>query len=707
MALKFNIKDYVSKDNLFKYNAMLQKVMRDKLDQYESRIEGKVNSKFDTLSSEKQSFAEVVDSRDGEEVLSKRLNRDKKELNTKIDNLLETVSYYYSSENNYINIQNSKEGALDNIRLEGNTLVNLASRSNVDINVKTGVSLSFTMNDNMTTIGNLTLINSTTNNVIYGIYDLATAKWRRNAKVSAGSSIYVQLNSDEYIGNIVGQFVDGWEDSEKSKAEFIKTKFIIEGDYTQNPPPYFEGVKSVGELEELEIASVNASKNLINIADIKNAKGEDSRCIVTKTGFKTNYSLTPVPFPYYEINNIGQSYLNCNIVQKGDNITIRGYTTLSDISTLTNYTFNKNIGSLGDISPIEIPNGTKYIVFHRANSNTGEVEISNISVTKGQTPNIVTEIDKKKLLYKDSDDTWKPAILKKVSEDCKDYIEENNNGKSFYYKKCNERILKGSESGTSIYSEKTNTITFQISCNDIFLSKEQTVFSDKFSYLYSGFNAPNDVESISNSPKYSNIYITIAKTKLETQDVTGFKKWLRANPVTVIYSLAQEKVYDCINLDLQSFDVETNIFTNSSIPHKLDITQKEGLKAKVETLEQEVNFVYDNVKPIFDIKAFINSIKFEYSLNTNGYLKFPDVFGGLMIQWGSVTFTDAVLDKTVVLPVTYKYRCIAEYVSLHGRDGNFDARTNFEVYNTYQGRLIVKNNVEGKENEVSWFTIGY
>ena len=59
--------------------------------------------------------------------------------------------------------------------------------------------------------------------------------------------------------------------------------------------------------------------------------------------------------------------------------------------------------------------------------------------------------------------------------------------------------------------------------------------SDRFAYgsIYS-----SDYEGIQGSSANSNVIIRILKSKLTTQDVAGFKTWLAANPVTVIYQLA-------------------------------------------------------------------------------------------------------------------------------------------------------------------------
>ena len=56
-------------------------------------------------------------------------------------------------------------------------------------------------------------------------------------------------------------------------------------------------------------------------------------------------------------------------------------------------------------------------------------------------------------------------------------------------------------------------------------------------------------------------YLSISKSK--AQDLDSFKAWLQANPTTVVYQLAKEKVYECTNIDLITYANETNFIVES------------------------------------------------------------------------------------------------------------------------------------------------
>ena len=52
------------------------------------------------------------------------------------------------------------------------------------------------------------------------------------------------------------------------------------------------------------------------------------------------------------------------------------------------------------------------------------------------------------------------------------------------------------------------------------------------------YTGSDDKEGVKLDSAGNNIFITISKSKLTTQDVAGFKTWLQANPVTIRYQLA-------------------------------------------------------------------------------------------------------------------------------------------------------------------------
>lgn len=160
----------------------------------------------------------------------------------------------------------------------------------------------------------------------------------------------------------------------------------------------------------------------------------------------------------------------------------------------------------------------------------------------------------KKVLYKDTDGTWKKPILRQW-----DSIEKHSDGKYYYHKRSDIKTLTGGVSENwERYSTNSeiSTIAFRIPitghsdtwtnnnvvCN-LFKSISNTIFTQ-------------DIEGI--ALDNNGIIIKILRNKLNTQDIQGFKTWLSTNNVYVVHKLKNEIVYECTPIDLISYDTQTN-----------------------------------------------------------------------------------------------------------------------------------------------------
>ena len=152
--------------------------------------------------------------------------------------------------------------------------------------------------------------------------------------------------------------------------------------------------------------------------------------------------------------------------------------------------------------------------------------------------------------------------------------------------------------------EHTNTILFDKTLGN---SKPNYIMCDKFIYNTSIWGVDTEGCRISNN---GSIQINISKSKLETQDVAGFKKWLQSNPVTVVYQLATPITEDIqispTDNPLTSYTPSTTLTTNNTIKGNISadmptnlsgvITQQASLIAQLEdNLLQTQALLIDNV----------------------------------------------------------------------------------------------------------------
>ncbi|MDI3076555.1 hypothetical protein QJL41_18665 [Clostridioides difficile] len=121
-----------------------------------------------------------------------------------------------------------------------------------------------------------------------------------------------------------------------------------------------------------------------------------------------------------------------------------------------------------------------------------------------------------------------------------------------------------------------------------------------------------------------NVYVRILKSKLNTQDLDGFKTWLSSNNVTVIRQIKTKEI-KLIDLGLKTFENETRFVTNTGniIPTiNFEVTQNFGsnieiLKNKINTLEN----IYTYSK-IIDLSDKL----------LNGWKKAYDIHQGLILS---------------------------------------------------------------------------
>ena len=173
-----------------------------------------------------------------------------------------------------------------------------------------------------------------------------------------------------------------------------------------------------------------------------------------------------------------------------------------------------------------------------------------------------TKADKKRLLYYNEEtQSWEKPILRQW-----DSIEKHADGKYYYHQRSREVVLNGSENwnndkNSSTISPETYRQSIQFNAIDIpsaaFNTKTSpniisnllptVVFGDVYSYNHIGISI-SGTDSIGTHIIINNNFT----------DVTELKQWLQANNLTVVYQLAQEKVYECTNIDLITYANETN-----------------------------------------------------------------------------------------------------------------------------------------------------
>ena len=538
---------------------------------------------------------EVKEARDGEVSLKARLDRDIEKTNKELDKikkLEESTVSTIETESDFTTVEATSNGYFEDVKLEGKTLVNLCKTPNkVLTNTTEGRNLHF--NASMFKYDTDYTAIFEVGSVVDGTSTLHI-QWR-DANNGSRFNIINNVINDISGKYIIYKFKQPSIDIPLSEVFLsinvanpstcsceIKNCIILEGDHTQNPPSYFEGLKSVGQsasedgVDEIVVSSVNPYGNLfdgeLEVGSL-NASGDTDWTSYVKTGL---------------IRVKPSSEVICKIGKyKGENATS------TDIR-MAEYDMNKNfIKFSGGTYKATVSDKTHYVKFTKKleTSDDSRVDINAVSdvvvVYGNKLHDIPHQSDKKHLLYYNEEtQMWEKPILREW-----DSMEKHANGKYYYHQRSGEVVLNGSEDWKQSSDTQEGFARFALWLNDM------KVLSDGVNNIFtwiSGVTFANSTnnETIGSHINSTNLYVNILGNRLSTQDVQGFKAWLQANNVTVVYQLAQEKVYECTNIDLITYANETNYMVESgAIAPKSILKVHNNISNVVKILQEKVSLL--------------------------------------------------------------------------------------------------------------------
>ncbi|EGT4144507.1 DUF2479 domain-containing protein [Clostridium perfringens] len=386
-----------------------------------------------------------------------------------------------------------------------------------------------------------------------------------------------------------------------------KIKFkamVLEGDWTDKPiPNFFEGLKSFGEAEQegdkYKISILSHCKNFFKSYKSK-SKGNTSIFNIENDnvtiGTNQSPSWTNASINYGKLK-IGSKYtVSCESFTGGVGDKV--------LFAVKKYRGRDEVGAYGDITKSSLSLTftvvddadivLRFFVNNATPINTPtSITYNNIQIIEGvKTDYAPSIIDKKDILLKEP-----------LKED--DYLYEDN-GQVKVYRDARKYVITGNED----WSHYTDNRDF--ACMGFFLQlnkKFDAKLGGKFicnnfkgsdTDVFPGNITVDDeiifVKGRSGEESPSYIKISILKSKLITQNVEGFKKWLKANPTEIIYQLATpaiEIVENCVDIDLDTFQDKTYFNILNSLPGTLDFKVPSNLGSVVQNMAKEVNNIWD------------------------------------------------------------------------------------------------------------------
>ena len=510
---------------------------------------------------------------------TEQINNLNKELD-RVKKLEESTVSTVTTESDFTTVEATSNGYFEDVRLEGKTLVNLVCKP-------TGLKEDgdyyyLTFSSNTSTLGNhtyiinnyagkqLTFITNKPSDIVL----LTETGWK-------GALCYKSTCSTHLIPDDVFSIGFRVLKTEITNVDEM-TLLVLEGDHTQNPPSYFEGLKSVGQsasedgVDEIVVSSVNenlcpVTNDVVNTQEILWYEWGGIKNAVTPIISKSKYKF----------------YLG-----KGTYKIL--WDSLENVNSQQIITFDgvKVIASVNNESIFTVTNGTECVLRFRNVEANKPSSITNCRIIRENTNPHYTphQSDKKRLLYYNNEtQTWEKPILREW-----DSIEKHANGKYYYHQRSGEVVLHNHNRFVVRDSTKLNTLV--VGVQDVVTTKgvEKNLFCNRFNWVNNAlYIEDNECILAMNSGE---IRIYVSKSKLSTQDIAGFKAWLQANPTTVVYQLAEEKVYECTNIDLITYANETNYLVESGVlSPKTTLKVHNNISNVVSLLQKKVSLLESNM----------------------------------------------------------------------------------------------------------------
>ena len=441
-----------------------------------------------------------------------------------IEGLKDSQNMKYETDKGYLVCKETKNGVIDDLKIEGKTLI---ASNYIE---KTTRYARFKVKPNT----NYTYVMMGLETTHFGVFDKLISDIPIRHYERGQINTFNSGNNDEVVIHKSNDY----------DADNLGGSFLIEGDHTQNPPSYFEGLMSVGQdVDKIEVLSRN--ENLCPQNFLLDTKMESTGVtsynrgsIVGKDFIKvlpnTKYSLGDNRGNTLTTKLFGEYDKDKNFIRRIDGGKTGIITTSSDVYYIKVYIYD----------------------------TTSNLSCENIKVqlNKGEVLSeyVPPQQDKKQILFYNENGELEP--VQELHE--WDSIEKHSDNKWYYHKRSGKVVLNGSESWQEGLSSQFTDTHMYFACNSFdSIMKDSSLISDKFE------NKPTwDIlsrECIDSVTSMNKLRIRLAKSKLTTQDAQGFKQWLQENNVTVVYQLAQEEVYEITPLHLDSYANETLILCNS------------------------------------------------------------------------------------------------------------------------------------------------
>ena len=449
-------------------------------------------------------------------------------------------------------------GYIDNIVIEGKTLVNL----------NTFTAKGYDGNRIWLYDTNYSLCTNNTQYTILNTSDkLISIQYVLNGNWVDGHFVYLQPNTSQLVtvsnnhqfGGIFGGISHGWSNSDNSYNELKQSIIILEGDHTDKPITYFEGLKSVGQGDKIEALTTPIHNNLI---PQNYTKGE---------GY------------WNSMVDVGSVVSDSNWYRMLEYIPVKPNTQYTGLCTGTQvvyYDENKNV-IYHNQSDLVL--GYEYYIF----TTPQNAKYIRVSYPKNREDNICIfegiKHDKKQIL----------TTLRSLPNGVKDTIEKRGN-KYVKVQRCGEYTFTGYEN-ISFISDTNGLVQANIDVNFVIKSYDDNLSKNVVSNMLPSLGNISNKETIFKHPTVNNcIVVRISNSKI-TADKTICLNYIK-DKLTIVYELEAPIITELPNFNLQTHKGDNTLWVNSgAIQCDASFDVCEGIRNELDEVKDKVSSIHDTV----------------------------------------------------------------------------------------------------------------
>ena len=464
----------------------------------------------------------------------------------------------YTTNNGIVDFTCDSAGYVDNVVIEGKTLVNLFSFKKTESSNNNSVWVHINT-DYISLFKEVeyTLINTSDKNILVDIYSNDTNSYKRNLFIKANSSIKDTLTSNEHYSKCTGLFSDSWSLSDLSVIS--STLVILEGDHTDKPISYFEGLKSVGQGDKIEVLTTPIHNNLI---PQNYTKGE---------GY------------WNSMINVGNVVSDSNWYRILEYIPVKPNTQYTGLYTGTQVIYYDENKNTIYHNQSDLVLGYEYHIFTTP-QNAKYIRVSypkniedNICIFEG------VKHDKKQIL----------TTLRSLPNGVKDTVEKRGN-KYVKVQRCGEYTFTGYEN-ISFISDTNGLVQANIDVNFAINSYNNDLSKNIVSNMLPSLGNTANKETIFKHPTVNNcIVVRISNSKI-TADKTACLNYIK-DKLAIVYELETPIITELPNFNLQTYKGENTLIINSGvISCEANFEVNEGIRNELDGVKDKVSSIYDTV----------------------------------------------------------------------------------------------------------------